>query len=141
MSNHVRTIRREIASSFPKLRVATNPTLFRTLQQVVVEPLDGLEESLLLGEPLRLVGQIAPDREAVNGAAVQVDLVGLAGLLEDLFRLVAQLRGEDLVGLGGSDGPRASDGGELLLVDEGRVGDKTDLDAVLVVAGNVLSWS
>lgn len=77
----------------------------------------------------------------MDGAAVQVNLVGLARLLEDFFRLVAQLGGEDLVGLGSGDGPGAGDGGEFLLVDEGRVGDETDLDAVFVVAGNILSWS
>lgn len=125
----------------PKLIASKyNSIVFRALQQVVVEPLDGLEERLLLGESLCLVGQVASDGEAVHGAAVQVDLVGLAGLLEDLLGFVAQLRGEDLVGLGGSDGPGAGDGGKLLLVDKGRVGDETDLDAVLVVAGNVLLW-
>lgn len=76
----------------------------------------------------------------MRGTAVQVDLVGLASLLEDLLRLVAQLSGENLVGLGGSDGPGPGDGGKLLLVNKGRVGDETDLDAVLVVASDVLSW-
>lgn len=61
MSTHVRAICREITPSLPKLRVPINSILFLTLQQVVVEPLDSLEESLLLGEPLRLVGQIASD--------------------------------------------------------------------------------
>lgn len=76
----------------------------------------------------------------MDGAAEQVDLVGLARLLENFLGLVAQFGGENLVGLGGGDGPGTGDGGELLLVDEGRVGDETDLDAVLVVACNVL-WT
>lgn len=71
-------------------------------------------------------------------ARVQVDLVGQAGLLEDLLGLVALLVGEDLVRLGGGDGQRAGDGGQLFLVDEGGVRDVADVDAILVVANNVL---
>lgn len=107
-------------------------------QQEVVEPLDGLVEGLLLGELLGLLGQVAAHAEAVDDVAVQVDLVGLAGLLQDLLGLVALLGGEDLVGLGGGDGQRTRDGGQLVLVDEGGVGEVADLDAVLVVAGDVL---
>lgn len=49
------------------------------------------------------------------------------------------LGGEDAVGFGGGDGERAGDGGELVLVDEAGMGYEADLDAVLVVADNVLS--
>lgn len=109
-----------------------------TLHQVEVEPLDGLVKGLLLGKLLRLDGQVAPDCKAMLGAAVQVDLVGLAGLLENSLGLVAQVCREDLVRLGGGDGPGAGNGSELLLVHIRRVGDKADPNAVLVMAGNVL---
>jgi hypothetical protein len=51
---------------------------------------------------------------------------------------VAHLGGEDDVRLGGGDGQRAGDGRELVLADEGRMGDVADVDAVLVVANDVL---
>lgn len=72
------------------------------------------------------------------GAGVQRHLVGLLGGRQDLLRLVALLDGEDLVHLGGRDGQRAADGRELLLRDEAGVGDEADVDAVLVVADDVL---
>jgi len=107
-------------------------------EQVGVEPGNGLVERLLLGPLLLLDRQVAAHREAVGDAREQVDLVGLAGLLQDLLGLVALLDGEDGVRLGGGDGERAGDGGQLVLVDEGGVGDVADADAVLVVADDVL---
>lgn len=107
-------------------------------QQVLVEPGDGLVEGLLLGPLLDAVGQVAADGEAMRDAREEVDLVGLAGLAEDLLGAVALVGGEDLVRLGGGDGERAGDGGQLVLLDEGRVGDEADVDAVLVVADDVL---
>lgn len=74
----------------------------------------------------------------MNNARKQVDLVGLAPLLEDLLGPVALLGGEDAVGLGGRDGERALEATELVLLDERRVGDIADLDAVLEVPANVL---
>lgn len=74
----------------------------------------------------------------MHDTAVEVDLVGLARLLEDLLRLVAFLGGEDGVGLSSGDGEGSSNGRQLVLVHEGRVSDVTDLDAVLVVADDVL---
>lgn len=50
-------------------------------QQILVEPLDSLVSGLLRGEALELLGHVAADREAVDDAAIQVDLVGMAGLL------------------------------------------------------------
>lgn len=107
-------------------------------QKVLVEPGNGLVEGLLLGVLLNLLADIAADGESVLDAGVQVDLVGQASLLQDLLGLVAQRGREDTVGLGGSDGKGAVDGGELVLVDEAGVGDEADLDAVLVVANDVL---
>lgn len=75
----------------------------------------------------------------MGDARVEVDLVVLAGLLQDLLGLVALLGREDVVRLGGGDGERARDGGQLVLLNEGRVGDEADADAILVVADNVLA--
>lgn len=108
------------------------------LQQVLVEPRDGLEEGLLLGELLMPLGHVAADGESVLGTGVKGDLVGQAGLLEDLLGLVALVGGEDLVGFGGGDGQGAGDGGELVLINKGRMGHVADVDSVLVVAGDVL---
>ncbi len=108
------------------------------LQKVFVEPRHGLQEGLLLGKPLGLDGGVAADGKAVLDLRVEVDLVGLADLLEDLLGAVALLGGEDGVGLGGRDGQWARDGLELVLVDERGVGDVADVDAVLVVADDVL---
>lgn len=57
---------------------------------------------------------------------------------QDLFRLVAQLRGEDAVGLRRRDGQRAGDGREFVFGDEGRVRKVPDFDAALEMPGNVL---
>jgi len=111
---------------------------FRPLQEVLVEPGDGLQESLLLGKALGLDRGVAADGKAVDDLGVEVDLVGLADLLEDLLGAVALLGGEDGVGLGGRDGQGACDGLELVLLDERGVGDVADVDAVLVVADDVL---
>ena len=106
--------------------------------QVLVEPGHSLEEGLLLGEGLVPLGQVAADGKAVLDTRVQGDLVGQAGLLEDLLRLVALLGGEDGVGLGGGYGQGAGDSGELVLVDEGGVGKVADVNAVLEVTSDVL---
>lgn len=74
----------------------------------------------------------------MDDAAVQVDLVGLADLGEDLLGLVALLGGEDLVGLSGGNGQGARNSGELVLLDERGVGNVADLDAILVVADDIL---
>lgn len=62
----------------------------------------------------------------------------MSTFLKDLLRLVALLCGEDLVCLGGGDGKGPSDGGELLLLDERGMGQVADLDAVFVMADNIL---
>jgi hypothetical protein len=105
---------------------------------VLIEPLNSLEESLLLGESLGLVLEIASHSETVLDVRVQVDLERLAGLDEDLLRAVSQLGGENVIDLGGGDGERSLDGPELVLLDERGVGDVADLDTLLVVADNVL---
>ena len=45
---------------------------------------------------------------------------------------------ENRINLGSSDRQRTSDGSELLIVDEGWMGTVTDVNAVLVVADEVL---
>lgn len=66
--------------------------------QVLLEPRNGLGESLLLRIlDLDLV-QITADSEAVFDAAEQIDLPGLTDLDEDSLGFVTQLGGEDVVG-------------------------------------------
>lgn len=108
------------------------------VDEVLIKPSNGLEKGLLLGKLLPLDLDVAADGKAVLGARVQGDLVGLLGLLEDLLGLVALLRREDFVRLGGGNGQRAADGAELFLGDEAGVRDEADVDAVLVVAHHVL---
>ena len=67
----------------------------------------------------------------MGDTAIQVDLVWEAGLLQDDFRFVTLLGGEDLVGLGGGDAKGATNGLEFVGFDEGRVSDVTDVDLVL----------
>lgn len=102
------------------------------------KPSHSLEKRLLLGKLLNLDAGVAADSEAVRNARVQVDLEGLARLDEDLLRLVALLGREDGVSLGGGNGQRAGESGELVLLDVGGVGDETGLDAALVVTDNIL---
>lgn len=66
--------------------------------QVLVEPSNGLNESLLLSPLLNLDVQVTADSEAVGHAAEQVDLPGVAGFDEGVFGFVAELGGEDGVG-------------------------------------------
>lgn len=65
--------------------------------QVLVEPSNSLDKRLLLSPLLMLVAQVSANREPVRHAAEQVDLPGLAGLDESIFRFVAELGGEDLI--------------------------------------------
>lgn len=132
------------------------PFLIGKSQQILVKPGNGLVEGLLLGPLLDLDRGVTANGETVLCAdfsdqvlfsgrdstyrytAEQVDLVGLSDLPQDLLGLVTLLGWEDLVRLGGGDGKRAGDGSQLVLVDKGGVGDIADLDAVLVVADDVL---
>lgn len=105
---------------------------------MLAKPSHSLEKGLLLGKLLNLDAGVAADSEAMRNARVQVDLEGLARLDEDLLGLVALLGGEDGVSLGCGNGQRAREGGELVLLDVGGVGDEAGFDAALVVTDNVL---
>jgi len=87
-------------------------------QQVVVKPLDCLEECLLLGELDHPVVDITADGKSVLNTRVEIDLVGLAGLLEDPLGLVTILSREDSVSLGRGDRERARNACQLLLFYE-----------------------
>lgn len=63
--------------------------------------------------------------------AVQVDLVGETGLLEDNLGFVTLLGGEDCVGLGGGDAEGTANGLEFVGFDEGWVSGVADVDFVL----------
>lgn len=71
-------------------------------------------------------------------SAEQVNLVRLPDLAQDLLGLLAQLSREDGVRLRRGDGQWAGDGSQLVVIDKGGMSDVADLDAVLVVADNVL---
>jgi hypothetical protein len=105
---------------------------------VLIEPLNSLNESLLLGKYLCLVLEITAHSKSVFNVRVQVDLEGLASLNEDLLGTVSQVGGEEVVDLSGGNGERSLDGLELILLDERGVSDVSDLDALLVVSDNVL---
>lgn len=108
------------------------------LEKVLIKPLHGLEESLLLGKLLPLVAQISAHSKSMLHVREQVDLEGQASANQNLFRLVTLFSGEDAVGLSSSNGEGAGDGLELFILDERGVSDVTDVDASLVVADNVL---
>ena len=55
------------------------------LLQIGIKPLHRLIESLLLAKFDVLLLHVAPDRETVLHAAVQIDLVRLADFLQDRF--------------------------------------------------------
>jgi hypothetical protein len=66
---------------------------------VLVEPLHSLVEGLLLCESHNPVIGVTTDSETVLDAREQVDLEGLTRLDEDLLGSVAELGGENAVGL------------------------------------------
>lgn len=99
---------------------------------MLLEPRQGLQESILLCIFGNLVAQLSSNREAVLDTAIQVDLVWETGLLEDDFGFVTLLRGEDLVGLGGGDGKRTTDGLQFIGFDERWVSDVANVDFVFL---------
>lgn len=107
-------------------------------EEPVVKPLDGLEEGLLPGEPLHLVGRVAPNAESVDDTGVEVYLVGFACLLENLFGFVSFVSGEDAISLRGGDGERSGDAFQFLLLDKGRMREVADVDARPEMANDVL---
>lgn len=67
--------------------------------KVLVEPSHSLSERGLFCKANHRLRDIGTNREAMLDAAEQVNLVGLARLGQDLFRLVTLFRREDRVGL------------------------------------------
>ena len=108
------------------------------LNKVLIKPLNSLKESLLLGKSLSIITKITSHSKAVLNVRVQVDLERLASLDQNLLGAVSLLGGEDAVGLRRCDGQGSPDGSEFIFLDERGVGDVADLDALLVVANNVL---
>lgn len=102
-----------------------------SILKMLLEPHQSLQESILFCVLGNLVTQLGSHRESVCDATVQVDLVGETGLLEDNFRFVTLLGGENLVGLGGGDGEGSTDGLEFIGFDERGVSDVTDVEFVL----------
>lgn len=88
---------------------------------MLLEPLHSLQERTLLGIHGDAIIRVAAHGKAMLHAAVQVDLVRQAQILQDHFALVSLLGREDRVGLGSRDGQRSLYVFQLLRVDEGRV--------------------
>jgi len=65
--------------------------------QVLLEPLQRLQEGVLLGVLLDGELGVASHGEPVRDAAVQIDLVGIAEVLQDILGLDALLLREDRV--------------------------------------------
>lgn len=63
-----------------------------------IKPIHRLQESLLFGQAYGLIAEVCAYGEAVFDARIQEHLVGLLCLLEDLFRFMAFVRGEDKIG-------------------------------------------
>jgi hypothetical protein len=87
-------------------------------EKILIKPSHSLQKGLLLGKPLHLDSRVATHGESVLDLREQVDLIGMAGLLENLLGPVALLVREDGIGFGGRDGQRPRDGGELILLNE-----------------------
>jgi len=95
---------------------------------VLVEPVNSLQESLLLGILLVLVAQVASDSKAVLDSAEKVDLVNLFSSYQNLLALVSLFHWEDAIGFSSRDTERSGDVCEFVFVDKGWVGDVTDVD-------------
>jgi hypothetical protein len=109
---------------------------------VLVEPLQCLDESILLCVLGDRVVQVSSNRESVLDSGIQVDLIWLTGLFEDDLALVALLRGEDAVGLRGSNGKRSLDIPELVCIDKRGVRSISSVDLASLrpeVAHNVFA--
>lgn len=98
--------------------------------QILIKPVHRLQESLLLGKLLNLLTRITPHRKSMNDSTIQIDLIWLLRLNHDFLGLVAFLSREDLVGFCGCDRERSLDGSQLGFLDEGRVRNEADIDAL-----------
>jgi hypothetical protein len=76
-----------------------------------IKPRDRLDERLLLGILLHRLAQIASHREAMDRAAIKIDLIRQLRLLQYLLGFMSFLSREDLIRLSSRDGKGAGDGG------------------------------
>lgn len=106
--------------------------------QMLGEPRHGLQKGLLLCEPLPRHGGIPPDGETVLHPRKHINLPRLPCPPQDDLGLVPLVGRKDVVRFGRGDGQRARDARELVGVDKRRVGDEAAVDAVGVVADDVL---
>ncbi|KAM3080418.1 hypothetical protein ACMFMG_005373 [Clarireedia jacksonii] len=73
------------------------------LQQPLIEPSHGLQESLFLSKFLNWHTQITSNGKTMGNTAVKVDLVCVFDLSENLLGKVSLLDGENFVGFGCCD--------------------------------------
>lgn len=105
---------------------------------MLVEPGNGLAESLLLGVLVDLVGEIAAHGEPMGNTAVEIDLIRVTSFLQNHLGPVTLLGWENAVRLGRGNGERLLELCQLLFLDERRMRHEADVDAALAVADNVL---
>ena len=76
---------------------------------MLLKELNSLQERIFLSVPRHFVVQVCTNGETVLHTTVQIELIRLAGLLEDLLGLMSLLRREDGVGFSSADGQRSLD--------------------------------
>lgn len=109
--------------------------------QMELNPLNSLNERLLLAPLLPLTAQIRSSGKAMLNPAKEVDLIWITRLLQDALTLVPHLSWENSVRLCRADGPRPLDSRQFLLCNKRRMSDIADLDEWLAsVAGGNGHW-
>ena len=101
------------------------------LLQILLEPLQRLQERALLRESRLLVLHIPPHREPMLHPTIQINLVRRLHLLQNLLRLLPLLLREDEIRLRRADRERPAHVAELRLIHEARVRAVPDVDFVL----------
>lgn len=89
-------------------------------EQVLIKPMNRLQESLLLGKFLDLDACVASNRESMRHTREQINLVWLLGLNKNGLGFMTLLGWENRICFGGRDGERSLDSGKLFLIDEAK---------------------
>lgn len=114
------------------------PCLATNSKQMRIIPSKRLQKCLVLGKLFYLDVHVTADGKAVDDARVQVNLVWLLGLEQNLLGLVTLVSREDAVRFSSSNGQRTRNGCKLIFFDKAGVSNVANVDAVFVVANNIL---
>ena len=109
---------------------------------MIVKPLNSLQESRLFRILLALVVGITTDSKAVLNTSIEVHLIRVAQLLQDILGVMALVVGEDGIRLRCSNGQRAFEVLELVILNERWVGRVAGIDLSLIgskMADNILA--